>query len=267
MRCRDHIRTGDQSDHQLATSLLDNMSSRYQSCRVSAILPFLQSISHNAVILLALVITVTAQAQDPSIERLLKKLPPPETLVKRPPVNVRDELEVLGDPLTNRLWIAVAYRNWSQAKSLALRLIENHPNNPWVHCMRGSIATELARFPEASAAFRDAVRVRPKFAYGFLQLGSVEVIQQHFAAAIPHFQKVVELDPEAAIGWVFLSGCTEKLGRRKESLDYAKRAIAVAPNAAGAWLQLARAENALGHSENAKRALAQAQQIMRRPNA
>ena len=60
---------------------------------------------------------------------------------------------------------------------------------------------------------------------------------------------------------MFLSGCTEKLGRRQESLDYAKRATAVEPETAGSWLQLAHAENALGHTDNAKRALARAQQI------
>jgi tetratricopeptide (TPR) repeat protein len=255
------------------------MSSLYQPCPINAT-PALSPrlISHNVVInsrpmhqrypaiiplLLVFLVNFTAQAQDPSIERLLKKLPPPETLVKPPPVNVLDELEVLGDPLTKRIGTACAYHNWLQARALALRLAQAHPNNPWVHCIRGSIATEVVRFSEASAAFADAVKVRPKFTYAFLQLGAVEVIQQHFAAAIPHFNKVVELEPKWAIGWVFLSGCTEKLGRRQESLEYAKRAIAVGPDFSGTWLQLAHAENALGHTENAKRALARAQQIMR----
>ena len=256
------------------------MSSLYQPYRASATPASLsQLISQNAVIdsrrmqrrcvpitaaLLVFLVSFTAQAQDPSIERLLKKLPPPETLVKRPPVNVLDELEVLGDPLTKQVGTACAYRNWWQARALALRLAQAHPNNPWVHCIRGAIASELARFPEASAAFGQATKVRPKFTYAFIELGAVEVIQQHFAAAIPHFKKAVELDPKAAIAWVFLSGCTEKLGRRQESLEYAKHAVAVGPEFAGTWLQLARAENALGHTENAKRALAQAHQIMRR---
>ena len=233
--------------------------SRFTSAAVTAM-------NGRRIFAITLMVTMLARAaygQDPSIDRLLKKLPPPEKLVKPLNQNVLAQLEVLGDPLTIQIGTATAYRNSRQALSLSRRLVERHPRNPWVHCIRGSAASTAAQFAEASAAFGEAVRLQPQFAYAHLQLGAIEVVQQHFAAAMPHFKKVVQLDPEAAIGWVFLSGCTEKLGRRQESLDYAKRGIAVAPKAAGTWLQLAHAENALGHTENAKRAVARAQQLMR----
>lgn len=207
-----------------------------------------------------------AYGQDPSIERLLKKLPPPETLVRPIDQNVQAQLEVLNDPLTIKIGTAVAYRNHRQYLTLCRQLVQRYPRNPWVHCILGSAATNAAKFPEASAAFKEAVKLQPQFTYAYLSLGAVEVIQRRFASAIPYFKKVVALQPEAAIGWVFLSGCSEKLGRPKESLDYAKRAIALEPEASGTWLQLAHAENASGHVENAKRAVARAQQLMRSGN-
>jgi predicted Zn-dependent protease len=206
---------------------------------------------------------LTARAQDASIERLLKKLPPPETLVTRPPAIPADQLEVLNDPLTTRIGTTCAYGNWMAARWYAERLAQAHPNNPWVHCIRGQVAVQATRFSEAAAAFNRALKVRPKFSYAHLQLGSVEVVQQHFAAAIPYFKKYVELEPNEPIGWVFLSGCNEKLGRGKECLEYAKRGIATGPQYPGTWLQLAHAENAVGHPDNAKRALAKAEQLMR----
>jgi predicted Zn-dependent protease len=200
------------------------------------------------------------QAQDPSIEKLLKKLPPPEKLVKVPQ-EVRDQNEVLGDPLTIKLGQATADRNWRHAVGLAKDLIAKHPNNLWARCILGAIQSTLAHFAEAHAAFAESTKINPKFGYGYMEMGAVEVMQQHFAAAIPYFKTYSELEPKSGLGWVFLSGCTEKLGRRQESLDYAKRAIAVEPETAGTWLQLAHAENALGHTDNAKRALARAHQI------
>lgn len=205
-----------------------------------------------------------AQAQDPSIEKLLKKLPPPEKLVKPIPQPIRDQNEILGDPMTKTLGQAVAYRNWGRAVDLAKNLIVKHPRNLWAHCILGSIEATRAHFAASRAAFAESTKINPKFAYGYLEVGAVEVMQQHFSAAIPSFQKLVELEPKAGIGWVFLSGCAEKLGRRSESLGYAQKAIAVEPDWPGTWLQLAHAENALGHRDNANRALAKARQLMRR---
>ena len=207
--------------------------------------------------------SVTAPAQDASIEKLLKKLPPPESLVKQPPSIPADQLEVLNDPLLKKIWTAVDYHNWMAARSYAERLANAHPDNPWVHCIRGQVAVQVTRFSEAATAFNQALKVRPNFSYAFLQLGSVEVVQQHFAAAIPYFKKFVALEPNEAIGWVFLSGCNEKLGRGQECLEDAKRGVATGPQYPGTWLQLAHAENALGHTDNAKRALAKVNQLMR----
>lgn len=205
----------------------------------------------------------TAPAQDASIDKLLKKLPPPETLVKRPPPIPADQLEVLNDPLIQRIWTAVAYGNLLAARSYAERLTKAHPANPWVHCVQGQVLVQVTRFAEAGAAFKQALIVRPNFSYAFLQLGSIEVVQHHFATAIPYFKKYLALEPNEPIGWVFLSGCHEKLGRGAECLECAKRGVATGPQYPGTWLQLAHAENAVGHVDNAKRALAKAEQLMR----
>jgi predicted Zn-dependent protease len=208
----------------------------------------------------------SAYGQDPDIERLLKKLPPPEKLVKPIDPSIRAQFELLNDPLTTQIGTAVAYRNVWQYMRLCRKLVERYPKNPWAHCIHGSAASNAAKFPEATAAFKEAVKLQPDFTYAYLQLGAVDVIQRRFASAIPYFKKVVALQPKAAIGWVFLSGCFQRLGRLKESLDYANRAVAFEPQSSGTWLQLAHAENASGHVENAKRALARAQQLMRSGN-
>jgi tetratricopeptide (TPR) repeat protein len=201
----------------------------------------------------AVLVTNALAAQDPSIDRLLGKLPPPEKFVD-PAIN---------DPLAKQMAAAAKAHNFGTALDASRRLADRYPKSLGAQMVHGMLALALRRFPEASAAYHKVLSIRPDFAAADIGLGLAEASQQHFRAALSDFQQVTRLAPKADAGWIGSSGCAEKLGRRQESLQYARRATAVAPSSAGAWYQLAREEGLSGNKQASANALARANQLER----
>jgi tetratricopeptide (TPR) repeat protein len=192
-------------------------------------------------------------AQDPSIDKLLKKLPPPEQVVRADPAS--------QDPLIKQIVNAAKAQNFGQALELSRRLAQRYPKSAGAQAFHAILAFQLRRVDEAADAFRKTIAIQPNLAFAYFGLGAVEFVRRHFAAAIPYFRKSVQLEPKASFNWLFLSACAEKLGRKQESLGYAKRATTASPDLAATWIQLARAESALGHQREAMAAMKRAQQI------
>jgi tetratricopeptide (TPR) repeat protein len=197
-----------------------------------------------------------ASAQDPSIDRLLRKLPPPEKLVRVDPAQ--------NDPMARQLEKAAKAQNFGQALELSRKLAQRYPKSVGAQAFRGMFAFQLRRYDEAADAFRKVIAIQPKFWAGYSALGVVEFARGRFAAAAQHFRKSLQLEPKTVINWLFLSACAEKLGRKQEALDHAKRATAINPAFPPAWLQLARAESSLGHQREAVAAMKRAQQAAKK---
>lgn len=201
----------------------------------------------------AVVVTNAFSAQDPSIDRLLGKLPPPEKFVD-PAIN---------DPLAKQISAAAKAQNFGTALDASRRLADRYPKSLGAQVIHGMLALSLRRFPEASTAYHKALSIRPDFAGAYIGVALAEASQQHFRAALSDFQQVTRLAPKAEMGWIGSSACAEKSGRRQESLEYARRATAVAPSSAGAWYQLAREEGLSGNKQASAHALARANQLQR----
>ncbi len=201
----------------------------------------------------AVVATNAFAARDPSIDRLLGKLPPPEKFID-PAIN---------DPLAKQMAAAAKAHNFGAALDASRRLAARYPKSLGAQATHGMLALILHRFPEASAAYHKALSIRPDFALAYLGLGLAEASQQHFRAALSDFQQVTRLAPKAEVGWIGSSGCAEKLGHRQESLEYARRATAAAPSSSGAWFQLAREEGISGNKQASAKAYARAIQLQR----
>ena len=192
-------------------------------------------------------------AQDPSIDRLIRKLPAPEKFVD-PAIN---------DPLARQMVAAAKAQNFGTALEASRKLAARYPKSLGAQMIHGMLAIALHRFPEASTAYHKALSLRPDFAAAYVGLGLADFSQQQFRAALSDFQQVTRLVPKADIGWTGSSACAERLGRRQESLAYARRATIVAPSSAGAWYQLAREEGLFGNKQTAANALARANKLQR----
>jgi tetratricopeptide (TPR) repeat protein len=202
----------------------------------------------------AAIVTNAFAAQDPSIDRLLGKLPPPEKFID----------PAIRDPLAKQMAASAKAHNYGTALDASRRLAERYPKSLGAQIIHGIFASLLRRFPEAASAYHKAISIQPDFAAAYIGLGLAEFSQRRFGPALTDFRQVTRLAPKADIGWIGASACAELAGHRQESLEYARRAAAVAPSSAGAWYQLAREEGLFGDKQTAAKALARANQLQRK---
>jgi predicted Zn-dependent protease len=193
----------------------------------------------------------SASAADPSIDRLLGKLPAPEKFVD--PAH--------NDPLAKQMFAAAKAHNFGTALEASRSLAKKYPSSLGAQVFHGLLAVEVRRFPEASAALRKALSIRSDFSPAYVGLAVAELAQGHFREAFLNFQRVTKITPNADIGWIGMSACAERLGWRQDSLEYARRATVVAPTSAAAWYQLAREEDLFGNVHAASKAVARAHQL------
>ena len=194
-------------------------------------------------------------APDPEVERLLKKLPPPEKLVKPDERFPQINDPALRDPMVKQIESAATARQGKRALGLARRLATRYPSSALAHCYAGYFAVEEKRYGEASASFRRAIAIQPRFVFAHYCLGFVECQQGHHSIALQHLRQVTKLDPDSTAGWAVLSVCAERAGARQESLNAARRLVVLAPKEAAAWIRLAIAEKNAGNHKAAVEAM------------
>jgi tetratricopeptide (TPR) repeat protein len=200
-------------------------------------------------------------AQEPSIERLLKKLPPPEKLVKP---QIKRALEkpdpALKDPVGEQA-VNALLREPMRALTLSRELVRKNPHSPYAHFVRGVAAMDMRQFGEAASAFRSSIAIRSDYAIVHLALGVTEMIQNHCAAALAPLEQAGKLESDAPLAWLLASACAGDLHRWQESLDLAKRATKADPAWVFTWIQLARAEKGLGHPQETLNAMIRAGEV------
>jgi tetratricopeptide (TPR) repeat protein len=198
-----------------------------------------------------------SRSEDATVDQLIKKLPPPET-VARSSIALDPALR---DPLTKQVVDSAKTMNFGNAYAASQKLAQRYPKSAVAQCLYGRFALFMRRYPEAAAAYRKALNDQPNLPVAYLGLGMSEAARQNFSAAMSDYRQVARLAPKADVGWIAMSACSEKLGHKSESLDYARQATAVAPSSAAAWLQVAREERLSGDQQAASKALARANQL------
>jgi tetratricopeptide (TPR) repeat protein len=204
-----------------------------------------------AILLLSLVRPHACAAADSEIDRLLKKLPPPEKLVKLNGHVVRVSDPALRDPLVKQIDSA---KQSNRALELSRQLAARYPSSAAAHYYVGYFASSEKKYPESSAEFRRALAIQPQLVLCHFSLAFVEWRQGHFSDALQHMREVTRLEPRAAAGWAVLSLCAEMAGVPDESVAAARHLVALAPQQTAAWVRLAMAERNVGNRDAAVQA-------------
>ncbi len=205
----------------------------------------------------------SARAQEPSIDSLLKKLPPPETLVKSPVQGALQENDpAFKDSLVQKIADAERNRDLWRMVDLAEQLKRKYPDSAGSHCLYGAGLLGAKKLPAAAAEFDQAIKLRKNFALAYFLLGLTEWRQQNVAAALPNFQKAAALEPKNPQPLIFVSASEGKLGHRQAAVEAAKHATTVSPAFASAWLRLALAEKGMGHTVESFHAITHAADLL-----
>jgi tetratricopeptide (TPR) repeat protein len=202
-------------------------------------------------------ISFSHAAQDPSIDKLIGKLPPVETFVD----------PLINDPLARQLLAALKQHNYGIAMDLSRRLASKYPKSVAAQFVRAQMAKQMKNFPEAIAGFHKVLALRPDFAFAYFGLGASEAGQQHFRAALNDFEHITRLEPSRDVGWIVCSQCAEKIGDQKLSLDYARRGTRAAPKSFGVWVQASREEGRSGNKQAAMDDFRRAKQLAQSQHA
>lgn len=212
-------------------------------------------------ILLLFVRPDASAATDSEIDRLLKKLPPPEKLVQVNQHVLRGSDPALRDPLAKQIDAASNAKQSKRALELSRQLAARYPSSAAAQYYAGYFASNEKRYAESSAAFRRALAIQPQLVLCHYSLGFVEWQQGHFRVALQHMRQVTKLEPRAAAGWAVLSMCAEMTGGLQESVVAARHLVALAPRQTAAWVRLAIAERNVGNYNAAMQAINRAIQV------
>jgi tetratricopeptide (TPR) repeat protein len=204
-----------------------------------------------------------AHATDSEIDRLLKKLPPPEKLVKLNEHVLRVSDPALRDPLVKQIEAAAKARQSKRALELSRQLATHYPSSAAAHYYVGYFASTEKRYPESSAALRRALAIQPQLVLCHYSLAFVEWQQGHISIALQHMREVTKLEPRAAAGWAVLSLCTAMAGLPQESVVAARHLVALEPRQTAAWVRLAMAERNVGNYNAAAQAMDRAIVVQR----
>jgi tetratricopeptide (TPR) repeat protein len=242
--------------HRDQMSASDNQFARGANCAIGTAPVKICSPLILTVATVVLANTSAVKAQDSSVDKLIKKLPPPEKVVQIDPAS--------NDPLAKKTIDAINASNFGSAYPMSQKLAARYPNSAGAHSLHGELALLLQRYPEATDAFHKVISIQPNSAFAYVGLALSEAAQNRTSAAMSNFQQVTRLQPAADIGWIGLSACAEKLGRKGDSLQYARRATVVAPSSFAAWLQLSHVEGISGNRKASANALARANELRRK---
>jgi tetratricopeptide (TPR) repeat protein len=213
-------------------------------------------------IVLAACFPLLAQAQEPSIDQLLRKLPPPEKMSGPKMGNAMPPNDpAANDPLGRRAIMHANRAEYRSACECCRQLEAKYPKSFGTYCVHGMAAWAGGNFRDAAFAFGKAVAINPNAAFGHFGLALVEASQGHYAKALTYMQPLAKLEPNAAIVWYQMSEIAWKAGHDRESLQYAQKTAALAPSEWVAWGQVARAASSLGEKDTALKAMIRAAEV------
>jgi tetratricopeptide (TPR) repeat protein len=205
-------------------------------------------------------VPVLAQVQEPSIDRLLRKLPKPEKLAG-PSMKAMPSEPASNDPLGQRAIMHANRGEYRSAIECCRQLEAKYPNTFGSYCVHGLAAWAGGAYQDAAAAFSKAVAIKPNAAYGHFGLALVELTQGHYNAALPHFQQMARLEPNEPIIYYYMSEIAWVAGRSRESYEYAQKTASLAPSEWVAWAQVARGAASLGDKPGTVKAMSRAAEV------
>ncbi len=125
------------------------------------------------------------------------------------------------------------------SEQLARQLIKVVPDQPDVLNLLGLIAQTRGIHKEACSYFSAAIRIRPKNAFYYFNLGFSLKADNHLADALQSFNKVLQLAPSIQEAYNEIALIYETLGQLSEARKYWQKALNLNNNDATAAINLA----------------------------
>ena len=157
----------------------------------------------------------------------------------------------------------------TQVRQLLAAAESRQPDSRWVLRLRGNLLRTEGRWWEAEAAYQKLIDAYPSAEGGEYMMGICKLALGRPDEAIVWFQRAIRSSPHSEAMWAYdnrMSEATLLLGRDEESITWAERALAAdpeLPRAVRSWqyIKIAAAHALLGHPDDARAAVAEANRI------
>lgn len=132
-------------------------------------------------------------------------------------------------------------------------------------CLLGDALRALGKKDEAVASYRAALKENRRFAPAYHRLGDVQYVdERRLEDAIPTYEMALLLHPLMTGVHAQLGRLRADLGQHAAAVEHYRSELVVSPDAADVWRDLARSCEALGQTDEAARALAEAERAAAR---
>ena len=121
-------------------------------------------------------------------------------------------------------------QKWPEAVAAYRQAIENNPNFSWSYHKLGQALTQLQEWEEAVEAYQKAIEINPNFPWSYHKLGEALTELQRWEEAIDAYQKAVEMNPHFPWSSQKLGDLLSKLSRWEEAIDAYQNVININPN-------------------------------------
>lgn len=143
--------------------------------------------------------------------------------------------------------------NWAgkhvEAGSLAMRAVEQLPNDPESLVLSGAYLDETGRIDRAIKHYRSALQHRPDYATAHQMLGAALVDRGELDEALRHFGELARLRPDDAHAWQMIGAIHTEQQRFDKALPYFETALALNAEDSNIHYNMA---NTLGHLNRRK---------------
>jgi tetratricopeptide (TPR) repeat protein len=122
-------------------------------------------------------------------------------------------------------WNAV----WRTDESVALKILQQHPESPLAHNNLGNYYFRVGRYPEAKQEYAQALLLDPEGARSHANLGNVYCAEQNWPRGIAEYRKSLALDPRLAPAWYALGVAYQRQGVLDSALTLYQRVLQLDP--------------------------------------
>jgi Tfp pilus assembly protein PilF len=99
----------------------------------------------------------------------------------------------------------------------------------------------MNRFPEAEHAYKEAIRLSPKYAYPLNGLATILIRQKRTSEALPYLEKAIDLDPKFVEVYLNMAIAYHTLGELDKARTLYRTFLKISPQ----WMKSERQNAAL----------------------
>jgi predicted Zn-dependent protease len=144
---------------------------------------------------------------------------------------------------------AAAARNPAQAVDVLGRLVNEHPQAPYLHYAYGLALATAGQTEEALAAQQRETEISPESVLPRMQIATLQLALHQFPAALRSAQQALALAPDSSAAHELLAKALEANGKRQQAADETRKAATLLPEKAQVDQQTAKI---YGIASNAK---------------